>query len=674
MKKTNFKEILNPSQYEAVTALDGAYLVVAGAGTGKTRVIEYRVLNLVVNGVDPSSILLLTFTRKAARQMLERASGHNQACLGVDGGTFHSFACKIIKRYREHLGFTNAISFLDESDSQDALHLLATRMGFLDRKIRFPKKSTLRNIISMSINRSKKIKLILEEDYPHFLDLAKDIEKLHKSYIEYKVSRSVIDYDDMLIYLKFLLEKKEILESISSKFKYVMVDEFQDTNKLQADIVFLLGKVHGNVMVVGDDAQSIYSFRGAYYKNMFDFPKRFKKCKILKLEHNYRSTQPILDVANSLIERVSQQYTKVLFTVNKEGKQPELNFFKDAYGEADFVANKIKGINDEGLDFSSVSVLYRSNYIALQLQIVLSRMNIPFVVYGGVRFIETAHVKDVLSFIRILQNRNDEIAWNRILMMLEGVGPRTAERIFQSISRGQSWESIISEFASNKELGKRIKNLSKVLEGIKGKKIVLPEKLSLIKDYYHPIMKKKFDNYPVRSEDLRALIQISSEYKSIEDFLIDFVALEAPERSVSNIMKKEKSESPVILSTIHSAKGLEWDKVFVISLMDGCLPSSYSLEDEEALSEERRLLYVAITRAKSELFLSMHNQGQDGGIFSFNRLSRFINEKSVVDKLKIDYNKFKQEKSFNSFDRMPSIDINEDESVALKRLYEYFDY
>jgi DNA helicase-2/ATP-dependent DNA helicase PcrA len=672
MEEIDFKNILNPSQLEAVNTTDGPLLVVAGAGTGKTRVIEYRVLNLIQKGIKPSSILLLTFTRKAARQMIDRASRHNRLCQDVEGGTFHSFAYKIIKQYKKFLGFKNNISFLDESDSADALHLLCSKLGFLDKKTRFPKKNTIREIISMSINRSQNIRSILENDYPHFLDIAKDLENIHKEYIDYKLSHSLIDYDDMILYLKFLLENKEILKNLSSRYSYVMVDEFQDTNKLQADIVYLLGDINKNVMVVGDDTQSIYSFRGAYYKNMFDFPKRFPDCKILKLERNYRSTQPILDVANAVIEGEKQRYTKVLFTVNNQGTQPMLNFFKNAHNEAEFVANKIKQLYDEGAQLSSVGVLYRSNYHSLPLQLTLSKLDIPFIVYGGIRFIETAHVKDVLSFVKVLHNKFDEPAWNRILMMLEGVGPRTSERICQRLAGANSIEDAFVEFSSDQKIGRQLKRLVKLFQNLSKTGSDISDQLCLIKEFYFPIMKNKFDDYNLRSEDLKALIQISSEYDDLQDFLVDFVALEPPERSRIEISKKNIDEPPLVLSTIHSAKGLEWDAVFIISLIDGCLPVSYAMEDEESIEEERRLLYVAITRAKTKLFLSMHNQGQEGGISSFNRLSRFLNERKVLNKIYVDYKKFENYNDSN--DIIECIDVNEDPSSALKKIYNYFDY
>jgi DNA helicase-2/ATP-dependent DNA helicase PcrA len=526
----------------------------------------------------------------------------------------------------------------------------------------------------MSINRSRDIKRILERDYPHFLDLRDNLEKLHKAYIDYKLKHCLIDYDDMLLYLKFLLEKEEILKEVSSRFNYIMVDEFQDTNKLQAQIIYLLAKLHRNVMAVGDDTQSIYSFRGAYYKNMFDFPKVFPKCKIIKLEHNYRSTQPILDIANSVIETGQEKYTKVLFTVNKQGERPELNFFKDAQGEADFIARKIKKFYDEGIRLSSLGVLYRSNYHSLPLQLALTRLDIPFVVYGGIRFIETAHVKDVLSFLKVRQNKYDELAWYRILMLLDGIGLRTAEKIYQNIINNPTLDSALAEFLSDYKISQPLNRFLRLLHKISNQRLGVGEVLNLVRNFYFPIMKKKFDDYHLRNDDLKALVQVSSEYKTVEDFLADFVALEAPERSTVSITQKKPDERPVVLSTIHSAKGLEWEVVFIISLMEGCLPVSYSMEDIETIEEERRLLYVAVTRAKSKLFLSMHNQGQNGGIFSFNRLSRFINEKNVLDKLSIDYNKFNDLNSEESFATLKNIDVNEDEAVVLKRLYDHFNY
>jgi len=307
------------------------------------------------------------------------------------------------------------------------------------------------------------------------------------------------------------------------------------------------------------------------------------------------------------------------------------------------------------------------------LQLALSKIDIPFIVYGGIRFIETAHVKDTLAFLKVVHNYYDELAWNRVLMLLEGIGPKTAEHIYGNIMNFPSVERAFAQYLADSKHKNDLKRLLKLYKEIQSDKIDVCDKLRLIREYYYPIMKRKFDNYHIRNDDLKALVQISSEYKDLEGFLIDFVALEPPEKSVASALQRKNEERPVVLSTIHSAKGLEWDTVFVINLMDGCLPSSYSLEDEDGLAEEQRLLYVAITRAKNRLFLSMHNQGRNGGIFSFNRLSRFVNEKKVLNKLEVNYHEF-DEWQDRQHDEVDRIDVNEDESVALRRLYDYFDY
>ncbi len=666
----DLKKMLNPSQWDAVTTIDGPLLVVAGAGTGKTRVIEYRSLYMVHKGIAPEQILLLTFTRKAASEMVGRASLHDPKCRRIEGGTFHSFAYRLIKKYKKALGLEDQISFIDESDSADAIHLLAARAGYLEDKTRFPKKDTLRSILSMSINRHQGIREVLSKDYPHFLQLVSQIEDLRKKYQEYKIARNLIDYDDMLIYLKFLLEDPAINEKVSSQFKYIMVDEFQDTNKIQADIVYALAKKHHNCMVVGDDTQSIYSFRGAYYKNMFDFPKRFPDTRIIKLEYNYRSTQPILDVANAVIEGETQKYSKVLFTTREGSEKPTLSYFKDAFSEAEWVASKIKDYHDEGVPLHSMGVLYRSNFLSLPAQLALSKLNIPFAVYGGIKFIETAHIKDVLAFLKVHHNPKDEISLARILMLLEGVGPRTAEKVGETIVKGvkegldESLHGIIKSAHIRNELA-RVVDLFVSLKETED----IEKKIKRIVHFYTPYLKKKFDDYPVRQEDLKAFLEISSSYTSLEQFLVDFVTLEPPERSIIGMEAKKEDERPATLSTVHSAKGLEWEVVFIIAAMDGSIPVSYSLDDDESIEEERRLLYVAVTRAKTHLHISMHNEGRNGGMSSFNRLSRFISESRVMDKLTTEYSWYEDEGTLLE-DAAPS---KMNKEGLYRRLTDYFD-
>jgi len=628
---------LNPAQWDAVTTVDGPLLVVAGAGTGKTRVIEYRCLYMMAQGIPPESILLLTFTRKAAREMLDRASTHDPRCRQIEGGTFHSFAYRMIRKYRSALGLADSVSFIDVADAGDALHLLAARAGYLEDKQRFPRKDTLRSILSMSINRHQSIRDVLGKDYPHFLPLTGRLDDLREKYAEYKIARNLIDYDDMLIYLKFLLEKEEINEQTAARFRYVMVDEFQDTNRLQADIVYNLARRHQNCMAVGDDTQSIYSFRGAYYKNMFNFPKRFPDTRIVKLEYNYRSTQPILDVANAVIEGEKRKYQKVLFTTCPDGEKPRLAYFKDAYAEADGVAEKIKEYRDRGIPLSSMGVLYRSNFLSLPLQLALSKRNLPFVVFGGMKFNETAHVKDTLAFLKFHHNKRDELSLARMLMLLDGVGPKTAERLRDLLVVGaaqgfEAVDQILRNTVRSVSLRRSVKRLIDLMYSLEKSQRV-DEKIRKVMHFYKPIMKEKFDDFPQREEDLKAFAEIAGTYGALDLFLVDFVTIEPPEKSVIAVNARKDDERPLTLSTVHSAKGLEWEVVFVIGAVDGSIPSSYSLNDEESLEEERRLLYVAVTRAKRHLHLSMHNEGRNGGLSTFNRLSRFISEARVMDKL-----------------------------------------
>lgn len=640
----DLKQMLNPSQWDAVTTIDGPLLVVAGAGTGKTRVIEYRCLYMIQKNIAPENILLLTFTRKAASEMLGRASLHDPKCRKIEGGTFHSFAYRIIKKYKNILGLAEQISFIDESDSADAVHLLAIRAGYMEDKTRFPKKDTLRSILSMSINRHQSIRDVLAKDYPHFLQLSGHLEDLQKKYQEYKIARNLVDFDDMLIYLKFLLEDPAVNSKVSQQFKYIMVDEYQDTNKVQADIVYSLAKKHHNCMVVGDDTQSIYSFRGAYYKNMFDFPKILTGTKIVKLEYNYRSTQPILDVANAIIEGERHKYSKVLFTTREGGEKPNLSYFKDAYSESDQVALRIKEFHDDGLSLGSIGVLYRSNFLSLPVQLALSKLNIPFVVYGGIKFIETAHIKDAMAFLRVHHNPKDELSLARILMLLDGVGPRTAEKVREMIassSRG-ALEDGLKNFVKSPGIRKELLSVADLFITLK-ETDGIENKIKKIIHFYTPYLKKKFDDYPLRQDDLKAFLEISASYTSLEQFLVDFVTIEPPERSVVEVEGGKEDERPVVLSTIHSAKGLEWEAVFIIAAMDGSIPVSYALNDDDAIEEERRLLYVAITRAKTYLYISMHNEGRNGGMSSFNRLSRFISEPRVMDKLAAQYSWYNED-------------------------------
>jgi DNA helicase-2/ATP-dependent DNA helicase PcrA len=629
---------LNPSQFAAVTTTEGPVLVIAGAGSGKTKVIEYRVLHLVEKKVNPHSVLLLTFTRSAAREMISRAARHDPRCEDVGGGTFHSFAYKQLKRHAKMIGFSDSFSLLDEGDAAEAVYRCSARLGFYEKEKRYPKKDTLRAIISMSVNKGMSVGEILKREYPHFLEYASDIENLRKEYAAFKISKNYLDYDDLLVFLRLMLENGEIRERLSRKYRYIMVDEYQDTNRLQGDITYFLAEGHGNIMIVGDDAQSIYGFRGASHENIMEFPKRFPECTIIKLEENYRSTQSILDVANAALENMKNKYSKCLVSAKKQtGEKPSLFFFRDAHEEAEWVADRIKAQRDEGIPLSHQAVLFRSQYLSIPLQAELSRLNIPFEVFGGLKFYEAAHVKDVMSHLKILANPRDELAWNRVLTLIEGIGPRISghlcEEVLECVSFDGIIEGVLSRHAKGRRYSEGIKRLAGLLAGARDEAMDTGARFGLVIDYYLPLLKDRFDDWHLRLNDLETLRQISERYGSLEELLEDF-AIEPPERGVWRVEPSTlDEEGPLTLSTIHSAKGLEWECVVLMGLMDGVLPVAFSLDHEDEIEEEQRLFYVGITRAKSRLYLTLHHEGYRGGLTQFNKLSRFIDIPNVLAKL-----------------------------------------
>ncbi len=635
----DIKGQLNPSQYVAVTTTKGPVLVIAGAGSGKTRVIEYRVLHLVQNRISPNSILLLTFTRRAAREMISRAAKHDPKCRNIEGGTFHSFGYRILKRYAKAIGFPDSFSVLDEGDAEEAIHRCCNKLGLFKREKRFPRKDTLRNIVSISVNKNVSLEDVIKKEYPHFLEYAGDIRAIMKKYIEYKIDSDYLDYDDLLVYLKFLLENQDIRDRLSQKYQFIMVDEYQDTNRLQGDITYLLGGSHRNVMVVGDDAQSIYGFRGASHENIMKFPEQFPECKIIKLEQNYRSTQSILDVGNSVLENMKNKYSKCLVSAGRHGGiKPQLVFFKDAYEEAEWVAGRIKELRDEGILLGHQGVLFRSSYLSIPLQAELSKRNIPYLMFGGLKFYETAHVKDAMAHLKVIANPKDELAWNRVLMLIEGIGPKTCEQILEEVLACPSFNEVISRvFQVYGRKGYRysggIAKLKGALAAAYPEKLNVGEKFAAILGYYEPILKDKFDDWHLRNNDLETLRQISMRYRSLEELLWDF-AVEPPEKGVWKVDPSvPEEERPLTLSTIHSAKGLEWEVVFLIGLMDGILPVSFALNCEEDIEEEHRLFYVGITRAKNYLYLLLHHEGTKGGINQFNKISRFVDAPNILSNL-----------------------------------------
>ncbi len=631
----DIKNDLNPSQLEVVNAVEGPVLVIAGAGSGKTRVIEYRVLNLIQKNILPQSILLLTFTRRAAESMLSRASAREARARQVEGGTFHSFAYSILRKYSSFIGFNN-FSILDEDDAQEAVGLCAKKLGVYDLDKKFPKKDTLKKIIGMAVNKEKSIEEVLEKDYSNFSDYAELIEKIKNDYYRYKTEKNYFDFDDLLISLRSLLLKREDLRlELSRKYRYIMVDEYQDTNKPQAAITYLLGKDHGNVMVVGDDAQSIYGFRGASHENIMEFPKLFPKCRLIKLEANYRSHQKILDVANAVLNDMKSKFSKRLVSAQETaGDRPRLLLFRNSYEEAEWIAGKAAELRAEGLPYCHQAVLFRSAYVSIPLQMELKKQGIPFTVFGGMKFYETSHVKDLISHLRVIANPKDDLSWLRILSLLEGVGPKTARNILSNINFDLEFSvgvtSSFAKFSLGKKYAQELSELGVALSGAGSPEKSVYESFCILLDYYLPLLKQKYDDWPQRISDLEVMKEITNKYASLRDFLADFT-IDPPEKNGSpgdSYLSAE--EKPLSLSTIHSAKGLEWECVFLIGLVEGVLPSSFALNDEEGIEEEHRLFYVALTRAKNFLYLTAHYENRSFAYNQFNQISRFIDTPSVL--------------------------------------------
>ncbi len=627
MRNLNFLNELNSSQAEAVRTIFGPLLVIAGAGSGKTKTITCRMAYLVAQGVSPDKILLLTFTRKASREMIERAGALlKMDCNKIMGGTFHSLCQYMLRFYGHLLGYKPNFTILDRSDSEDLINLLRNSLGLIDKKRRFPRKDTLANIYSKFVNQQKSLEDILSSEFPQFLDYSTEINKLFFEYNNYKREHQLMDYDDLLLnWLEILKKYPQVRKEVGKKFEFIMVDEYQDTNTLQGEIIKYMVEFHRNVMVVGDDSQSIYSFRGANYRNIFEFPKLFPETKIIKLEQNYRSTQAILNVANAIISNSKIKYTKTLFTLKKEGEKPILFQAKDEAESSHFVADKILELREKGIKLSQIAVLFRSAYHSFDLEVELTKRGVPFVKYGGLKLMEYAHIKDFVSFLKIISNPQDFLAWNRILLLLEGIGPKSTEKIINYLKQNQiliqdALQKLIFQFPF-----KEFKELVFLLKDLWEKRISLSEKLFKIWKFYKPVFERVYyEDYFKREKDIEGLIALSEKYLTLEEFLTDLI-LEPLE--ITDIEKSIKDEEVLTLSTIHSAKGLEWHTVFILSLIEGRFPSFYTLENEEELEEERRLFYVAVTRAREKLFLivpmTIYIPGEGKTLA---KISRFVKE------------------------------------------------
>lgn len=592
---------LNPPQLQAVTSIEGPLLVIAGAGSGKTRTLVYRVAYLLEKDVPPEKILLLTFTRKASREMLWRAGQLlNETCRRVVGGTFHGIANMLLRRYGHHLGFGSSFTIIDRSDAEGIVNLLKGSLGLTGKDKQFPAKRVLINMLSGSVNKSIPLDVLIYDQYAHLSEHVADILNLEKHYKAFKFNNGLMDYDDLLVNWKRLLaEVPEAQAEIAARYSYIMVDEYQDTNLIQADIVRLLAHGHNNVMVVGDDSQSIYSFRGADFYNIIRFPKVFPECQVIKLEENYRSSQPILSLTNDIIRNATEKYTKTLFSQIEGDVKPRLFAARDEREESIFVAQKIADLQKNGTDLKNIAVLFRSGFHSYKLELELNSRAVDFEKRGGLKLTETAHMKDVIAFLRLQVNPYDSLSWNRILLHLKKVGPVTARKIVDKITASEDPVEALSCYPCGKPWKAGMAKLVLLLFDMRHETV--PGTLyELVLLYYQPLFEKiYYDDYPKRQKDLDQLKAIISGYGDLQSF-VDDTTLDPPETG-SNRYREDKDR--MILSTIHSSKGLEWDAVFVIGLADGRFPHSKAQFGEQ-WEEERRLLYVAATRARKYLYLT----------------------------------------------------------------------
>lgn len=636
-----YKEALNASQLEAVEFDEGYILVIAGAGSGKTRTLTYRVARLVEAGVPPGAILLLTFTRKASQEMLRRAALLlDNRCEGVAGGTFHSLAYTLLRRYASRIGFDRGFAILDRADTESLIEMLRKDMDLASRHGSFPRKATLANIYSRSANKTIPIETEVADYYPHFAACLEDIDSLYHAYTQRKRELQYLDYDDLLLYLKRLLEDHpDIRERISSGYRYIMVDEYQDTNRIQADIIYLLSDVNQNVMAVGDDSQSIYAFRGASFENIMMFPEIFPGTKVVRLEENYRSVQPILNVTNEIISKAREKYSKRLFTNRQGGSKPLLVEAGSENSQSRYVVDRILELSQNGVPLHQMAVLFRAGFHSFDLEIELGREGIDFVKYGGFRFMESAHIKDVLAYLRVLVNPQDRISWHRVLLLLDKVGPKTAESIYRTVLNEKAGYTGILAVKPRSAWAEGMAGLKELFSTIDSHPMSVAETGEAVLEYYSDHLREKFDDHPRRLRDLEHLLTIMRRYDGLEQFLTD-MTLEPPSTSTgTNLTADRPDTDQLILSTVHSAKGLEWHTVFVIWTLDGRFPSVRALDREDELEEELRLLYVAATRAKENLAFVYPSDVYDRATgMIFDRPSRFLDEipSEILDRIYVE--------------------------------------
>ncbi len=596
----DFSRSLNPQQLKVIEEADGPSLVLAGAGSGKTRVLIYRVAYLLRKGIYPKNIVIMTFTNKAAAEMLHRTETLLKMSLpSLWAGTFHHIGNIILRKEAAGLGYSANYTIIDREDSQDLIHDCIEELGFSKNYKLFPKKNVISRIGSLAVNSLQETGEIISGFFPYLEEFKPAIKKVLERYGDKKKRAQAMDFDDILANWLCLLQQPHIREHYAGMFNYILVDEYQDTNRIQFEILKQLSSVHENILAVGDDAQSIYSFRAADINNLLNFPRFFEGAKIFKLETNYRSTPQILDLANEIIRHNINQFPKKLTAVKKDNMKPVVVKTRDIYEQARFICQRIAELSEEGMGLHDISVLFRSRYQALELEVELLKRNIPYLIRGGLRFFEQAHIKDTLSYFKFINNPRDELAFKRALCLHEGIGRGYAHKIWEKISgKNEPMETIEPGLPARQKKGfNRFSAIIKNIRAAGSSEAALESVLSFYKNYCY----LSFDNPDDRIADLEELSKMAAGYSTMQKFLTDISSFE--EFKGETALGGSVQEDTLVLSTIHQAKGLEWNTVFLIGFNDYDFPNPRALEKKEALEEERRLFYVATTRAKTELYI-----------------------------------------------------------------------
>jgi len=629
---------LNDAQRRAVTHGDSPLLIVAGAGTGKTTTLARRVAWLIRQGADPGGVLLLTFTRRAAAEMLRRADaflareGGGRGAGTVRGGTFHAVAVGLLRRFGGSIGLPPNFTILDRSDAEDLLGSLRADLGLGEAKLKFPSKSLCADIYTRVVNSQQPLEEVLEQSYPGQRPKAVDLKALFKAYTSRKEQEYLLDYDDLLLFWEALLADDRTAVAARGQFSHVLVDEYQDTNRLQAAILRRLSPDGRGVTVVGDDAQAIYAFRAATVRNILDFPQEYPGTTVVALEQNYRSTQPILDVANAVIAGAAEGYAKHLRASRVGGGLPTLVRCGDEQEQSEAVASRVLEQLEGGLPLRRQAVLFRASHHSLNLELELNRRGVPFQKYGGLKFLESAHVKDLLAFLRLAENPRDSLAAERVLTLLPGIGRKTARALMNRLpdagfSPTEAW-SAFKPSANAREKWPEFLSLAGELEAPAGESRSPAEQVRRVREFYVPLLEDRYDHPAVRKRDLEQLELVAESYPDRAAFLAD-LTLDPPTTALRESVDEDSEDDFLVLSTIHSAKGLEFDAVHLLNAVEGAIPSDLAAGSPEELDEERRLFYVAITRAKTHLYVYHPlryslSRSAWGGAYGLAPLTRFL--------------------------------------------------